>query len=437
MAFGGGGFTAENKALPGTYVNFVSVAAAGESLSDRGTVMLPLPLKWGAEGSIFTVTQEEFIKNSRKLLGYDYTAEELKPLRELFRHAKTAHLYRLGTGGKKAENDWATAKYTGTRGNSLSISVTANERTGDTPVYDVATYLDGTEIDLQTGVKTLDELKNNDFLDWKSEGTLSLTASLPLSGGTDGTVADGDYQTFLDRAEAYSCNALGCLEGKSSVTALFVAYTKRMREEVGKKFQTVLFRCAADYEGVVSLKNGLAEDRDSAALIPWLTGVIGGTAVNKSCANMTYDGEYTPDLAFSQAELEAELGAGQLLLHSVDGEARILRDNNTFVTCSAEKSEDFGQNQTVRVMDQIATDIAALFVKKYLGKIPNDGAGRVSLWNDIVQHHRKLQEMRAIEGFDGGDVTVERGSSKKSVTVTDRVTPVCAMEQLYMTVYVE
>ena len=28
-----------------------------------------------------------------------------------------------------------------------------------------------------------------------------------------------------------------------------------------------------------------------------------------------------------------------------------------------------------------------LFGKKYLGKVPNDAAGRISLWNDIVKHH--------------------------------------------------
>lgn len=437
MALGGGTFTVQNKVLPGTYVNFVSVAQASATLSDRGTVTMPLSLDWGAEGKMFTVTADELMKNSLTLFGYDYTAEVLKPIRELFRHAKTAHLFRLGTGGKKAENTIATARYVGVRGNDLTIAITANENTGDTPVYDVATYLDGVEVDEQQGVKSVGELTDNDFVSWKSDGTLSLTASIPLSGGENGTVADGDYQTYLDQAESYSYNAMGCLEGKSTITALFTAFTRRMRDEVGKKFQTVLFRCAADYEGVVSLQNGLVEDKDSSALIPWLTGVIGGTAVNKSATNMTYDGEYSVDCDYTQAQLESGIKAGSFMLHRVDDVVCVLTDINTFVSATVEKSSDFSSNQTVRVLDQIANDIAVLFAKKYLGKIPNDGAGRVSLWNGIVQHHRELEDVRAIEGFDGGDVTVERGSSKKSVTVTDRVTPVSAMEQLYMTVYVE
>ena len=78
-----------------------------------------------------------------------------------------------------------------------------------------------------------------------------------------------------------------------------------------------------------------------------------------------------------------------------------------------------------------------LFGKKYLGKVPNDASGRVSLWNDIVKHHTELQDIRAIENFSGENVTVEKGDTKKSVVVTDYVTPVNAMEQLYMTVYVQ
>ena len=51
-------------------------------------------------------------------------------------------------------------------------------------------------------------------------------------------------------------------------------------------------------------------------------------------------------------------------------------------------------------------------------------AGRVSLWNDIVTHHRQLESVRAIEDFDPQNVTVAPGETKKSVVVTSRVTPV-------------
>ena len=88
------------------------------------------------------------------------------------------------------------------------------------------------------------------------------------------------------------------------------------------------------------------------------------------------------------------------------------------------------------MIDQVGNDIAALFNTKYLGKIPNDNAGRISLWNDIVKHHQELEEIGAIENFDPELVTVAAGENKKSVTVTDYITPTQCLSQLYMTVIV-
>lgn len=97
--------------------------------------------------------------------------------------------------------------------------------------------------------------------------------------------------------EAYTFNAMGCLSTDPTITALFASFCKRMRDDVGKKFQVVCFRNLADYEGVVSVKNGLVGDTENPALIPWATGVVAGTAVNKSATNMDYDGEYAVDTA--------------------------------------------------------------------------------------------------------------------------------------------
>ena len=95
MALGGGTFLVQNKVLPGAYINFISVAQASATLSDRGIVTIPLAMNWGPEGKIFTVEQADFIKNSQKIFGYAYTADELKPMREIFLHAKTVHFLRL------------------------------------------------------------------------------------------------------------------------------------------------------------------------------------------------------------------------------------------------------------------------------------------------------------------------------------------------------
>ena len=301
--------------------------------------------------------------------------------------------------------------------------ITANENsTTEAPLYDVATYLDTMQVDLQTGVSALSDLKANDYVDWIAGATLSLTASLPLTSGTNGTVEDASYQTYLDKMEAYTFNAMGCPSTNATISSLFAGFCKRMRDDVGKKFQVVCFRDLADYEGVVSVKNTIEGETTDPSLIPWVTGVVAGTAINKSATNMDYDGEYTIDTDYTQTELENGIKEGSFMFHRVDEAVCVLTDINSFISITDEKSSDFSSNQTIRVLDQIANDIAVLFGKKYLGKVPNDAAGRISLWNDIVKHHTELQDIRAIENFSGENVTVEKGDTKKSVVVTDYVT---------------
>ena len=59
----------QDKILPGTYINFISVASASSVLSDRGIATMPLELDWGKEGEVFEVSNEDFQKNSQKIFG--------------------------------------------------------------------------------------------------------------------------------------------------------------------------------------------------------------------------------------------------------------------------------------------------------------------------------------------------------------------------------
>ena len=68
--------------------------------------------------------------------------------------------------------------------------------------------------------------------------------------------------------------------------------------------------------------------------------------------------------------------------------------------------------------------------------MPNDPAGRISLWSDLVKIREELQKIRAIEDFSDKDVIVEQGETKKSVVVESNITVVNAMSKMYMTVRV-
>lgn len=440
MALGGGTWLVQNKVLPGSYINFSSVAKASATLSDRGYAAAPFVLSWGPENEVFAVTSGEFQKNSKAIFGYSYDHPKMLALREIFLHATTVYCYRLGLGAKKAACALATAKYPGVRGNDLSIVIAVN--VDDPDAFDVGTYLDGIQVDLQTVTKA-EDLTGNDYVDFKKDLTLEATAGAPLTGGEDVANITGDsHQAFLDKIEAYAFNAMCCPAADPIIVKLYAAYCQRVRDEVGAKFQLIAWKpSTVDYEGVIGVWNSATHpsmDVEEHAMVYWATGAHAGVAVNKSLTNAKYDGELTLNTDYKQAELTAALKAGKFMFHNVNGLTRVLEDINTLLTLSDTKGEVFQSNQTMRVCDQIANDVAVLFNERYLGTVPNDASGRSALWGDITHYIKQLEDIRAVENFDPDTVSCEQGDKKKAVLVTvNGLNIINAMAQLYMSVIIQ
>lgn len=396
---------------------------------------MPLEMDWGAADKVFTVTNADLQKNSMEIFGYAYTDEKLKGLRDLFLNTEVLYGYRLNGGGKKAGNALAEAAYPGIRGNDLRIIVQVN--IDDESLFDVKTLFGTSVVDEQT-VAGADELAGNAYVTWKPGAVLEASAGIPLTGGENGTVDGTAYQSYLDKIESFSFHTMGAVVTDDTTKALFAAFAKRLRNEMGVKFQLVLYDYAkADDPGVISVDNRvLDEGWSEAGLVYWVTGACAGCAVNRSNQNKKYDGAFTVDTAYTQAQLKDAVKAGKFVLHMAGTDVRVLEDINTMVTTSETQGDIFKDNQTVRVIDQIGNDIAVLFNTKYLGVVPNDAAGRISLWSDIVAHHRQMEQIRAIEGFADSDITVEPGDTPKAVVVRDAITVVNAMGRLYMTVMI-
>ena len=440
MALGGGRYVTQNKTLPGTYTKFVSKARASATLSDRGYAAIALELDWANEG-IFTVEASEFLTNSMEIFGYDYTSPKLKGLRDLFKNAKTAYLYCLNKG-VKATSALATAAKAGARGNDIKIMVSAN--VDDESLFDVVTMIknEGTDtyrtVDSQY-VASMTVLVDNTYVIWKRDATLTVGSS-NLSGGTNGTeVTTADHQAFLDALESYTFNTLGCVATTDGIKDLYVQYTKRMREEYGVNFQCVVYRKSADYEGVINVDNkAIGDDVSEASMVYWTTGASAGCAVNKSLLNRIYNGEYVVDVEYKQRDLTDGIKTGKFMFHRVGKTIRVMDDINSFKSFTVDKSEDFGSNQTIRVLDQEGNDIALLFNDKYLGEVPNDNAGRMSLWGDIVAYNETMEkDLRAITNYNDTLTTVEQGKHRGAVVLSTALQPVNAMRQLYAEFIVE
>lgn len=440
MAYGGGLWIDQNKVMPGTYINFASLSKATAALSDRGIAAAPLTLNWGPEDTVFEVTADDFHKNGKAIFGYDNDAPEMLALRELFCHATKVYCYRLGSGATAASNTYGTAKYPGTRGNDIRIVIAKN--VDDDELFDVSTYVGSDLLETQT-VAAASALSDNSFVVFKKEAALAETAGTPMTGGANCADITGEHHTaFLEKIESYSYNALCCPAADTTTVALYTAFNKRVRDTLGAKSQLVAWQPKADYEGVIGVWNEASHQTVSGvekqALVYWVTGAQAGVAVNKSLTNTAYDGELTVDTDLTQAQLEAGILAGQFLFHNANGTVRVLEDINSLVTLSAEKGDVFQSNQTVRVCDQLANDVAVLFNTKYVGQVPNDASGRAALWNDVVKLAQELERIRAVEAFDTESVSVDIGDNKKSVLLTiNGLNIVNAMSQLYMSVIIQ
>lgn len=424
---GGGNFTTMTKVLPGAYINFESEGSGATTSSDRGYVGYAHSFGWGEEDKIVILTADNFMKNSEKIFGYKYGDEKLLPIREIFANANVIYTYKLASGGTRASNTLALAKYSGSRGNDIKIAV--SQDVDDEKKMIVDTYLDISKVDSQT-VTNASELKDNDYVTFKKDAEIKVTAATPLQNGSDGTVDASAHLKFLSKLEAYSSVNTVAYDGEDQTIAkTYAAWSKRMRENVGIKVQAVLYNIAYDNECVINVVN--CKD-----IVAWVAGLEAGLGVNESAMNVTYDGEVSEDvIKSSERDSEALIDAikkGQFVIHNVDGTPKVLKDINSLVTFTNEKGSIFSDNKTIRVIDQIARDVTQIFNETYLGG-DTSAETRESFKSDIKKEHDTLVNIKALESYDEKALSVNL-FNKDAFDVIDVIEFAGTAQYLYMNV---
>ena len=433
MALGGGRFTTMNKILPGSYINVITNQAESFGL-ESGVVAFPWCMNWGPDAAITEITADDFVGKCFEKLGYEPADAAMLPLKELFTGGATKVLiYNLNTG-VKASNTYATAKYKGTKGNSITIKI-AND-VDDVTKFDVSTIVDSIVRETQI-VQTSASLVDNDWVVFDKTVTLAVTSGTPLTGGTNGTVTGTQHAAALTAFEQKFFNVLACDSTDPDTAALYVAYVRRMRESMGKDFQLVIYNNAADYEGVINVGTQVSDTGARiSSLVYWVAGKSASRALGKSNTNALYDGSYTPVCTETQTQLENAIKAGKFMFHLVGDDVRVLMDINSLVTFTTEKSSIMANNEVIRVTDYLNNMIASLFNTRYIGNVINNDTGRAHLRQDIAAIQDDLVNAGAIE-YDGGDLTVTLGPQKGDVVISDLITVYAAMVRLYMTITVQ
>lgn len=435
----GGVFTTQNKVRPGAYINFKGINSNIGNTGQRGIVVLGLSLPFGPEHSFIKIKAEDLVNGqSEKLIGLRATDKGAKVIKLALQNAQSVLLYRLNNAGVKATESIggikATAKYPGTAGNFISISVKALENN----IYQVVTFFNNVQKDVQN-IKTKEELKNNDFVEFEVTGNITASVATLLAGGVDGTVGETDKSGYLD---AVSSETFNTISSYGMNTDKVVELVKSMRENYGKKVQGIVGTSnnIINYEGIIQTRGQGYKTADMEVsgeeFLVWLAGATAGAGVAESNTYKVIDNAVEIINPVKDEEIIELLNNGYLIITKRrNGEIVIERDINSLITIGENKNSSFQKNRVIRILDEISNYASETFETNFIGKINNDETGRNLFKSNIVQFITNLVNLGAIQNFDSKkDIQVAPGEQTDGMTLYLSIQPIDALEKLYMTV---
>lgn len=483
----GGTWRMQNKVRPGVYIN---VKGDGKPILTTPLGRLLMfqnePLGWGKKGIIELTATSDFTA----LTGHNNTDEVLAPVYEALKNAETVLLLNDFDGGAKstAKSEGVytiNAKYEGEQGNNISVSfapspladgantrdVTVTTIFGTKQVDQVKITLPLPKADAITaaGLTKEDQLEvHNDYVDitfgtnpadvtkelnGKGEyplytaifnGLTQTAANVSLTGGTNGTnkVVD-DMNDYLENG-FYTVATTAGWDESSNIHKLLVEEIKLLRENVGIKVRAVVPNSTGvvyNYEGVSTVLNGYV--------------LNDGTVITPNIAAARFAGmsaSATPDQALTYTQLDdaveakpklnndktiEALNAGQIVFTTRAGSRVVIeQDINSLTKFTSIKPKDFSKNRIIRTLDEICTNTTQTFETSFLGKVSNNEAGRNVFKANRIGYLTGLQNQNMIRDFENSDLTLSQGDEKDAVLMELYVTPVDAMEKLYVNLIV-
>lgn len=437
----GGTFTpGSDKVRAGLYMNFKAKALAGISVKERGTIVLPLLLGWGNPRKFVSITKES---DTYDYLGYDFNSVEMLSVREALKGSREILVYRLSDGVKATVTVaplTATAKYSGTRGNDISVVITTDVLQPTKKL--VRTIVNGKVVDEQLAINVVD-LKPNDWVVWSGTGPLANSAGSSLVTGATAAVINSDYTDFLSASETQIFNAIAFPVTDPTLKTSFVTFIQRLRDEEGKKVQGVVANHPGDYEGIINVTNGVilnsGQALDAVGAVPYVAGITAGASYVQSNTYRNYEGAVDANPRLKHSEIISKLGVGEFVFFFDGKSVKVEQDINSLFSYTQDKNKRFSKNRTIRVLDAINNDLLSTFSESYVGKIDNDEDGQFILKSGVNMYFQTLEDAGAIKNFDPEtDFIIDAEKSIGEVVIaTVGAQPVDSMEKFYFTVEVK
>lgn len=203
-----------------------------------------------------------------------------------------------------------------------------------------------------------------------------------------------DINAKLKAAEALKFTYLVYPEATSEETTTIATWIKAQRTQKDNKVKAVLYKNAADSEGIINVTNEYFEvgskKYTGQQYLSRIAGLICGTPATISCTFAPLP-EVTGVEFVDRESLNRRIDAGEFVVFDDGEKVKVARGVNSFVTTVQDKGKSFKKIKLVELMDMIHDDIKKTAEDNYLGKYANSYDNRCLLVTAINGYFAELE----------------------------------------------
>lgn len=441
---------------PGSYFNVENTGNTATSGGRFGIVGLPITANWGPVNEFVTIRDDNELES---YFGTDLGASGVTSycVREaLIGGASEVLAYRIVDGDEEIATGTLTdttgtprdaitidAKYAGTRGNGISVTISTNAL--DASKDDLKVIENGVAVETFTYTKAdipgiVDMINHETAGSNLIEATKLVSSSyvaltqgtITLAGGDSGenSLVTADYTDAMDAFErqgGFDIFSLDGIETSAIVTAM-VSWIKAMndaghyvmgviggvasesvatavtRTELAATGQCEYIVSLGAFDLTVTLPDGTTAARSSANMAPRMAGIIASCGITTAPTRTVVPG-VTLVAPLTKAEIETAITGGVVLFTRRGTDVIVEAGVTSFTNTTATKDETFTRIQSVRAMQKMGTDLDRIIETEWIGKKHNTPTTQQALIATILAYLRTLEAQDVL--VNGSTVAVD------------------------------
>lgn len=220
-----------------------------------------------------------------------------------------------------------------------------------------------------------------------------------------------DINAKLKAAEALKFTYLVYPEATTEESTTIATWIKAQRTQKDNKVKAVLFKTAADNEGIINVTNEYFEVKTKKytgqQYLSRIAGLICGTPATIACTFAPLP-EVTGVEFVDRETLDRRIDNGEFVVFDDGEKIKVARGVNSYVTTVQDKGKSFKKIKLVELMDMVHDDIKKTAEDNYLGKYANSYDNRCLLITAINGYFLELEAASLAEkGKNNCSIDVE------------------------------